>query len=196
MPTLFTRIIRGELPGRFVWRDAQCVAFLTIAPLRPGHTLVVPIREVDHWLELAPAEAAHLTAVAQKIGRAIQSAFAPVKVGLMIAGLEVPDSGSVLFHGEDATDLAVHQDVASDLRRVAAGQGHVPGDNRNAVALAGLRERQLDSLGGRSLTELWNQHVSDFGIRLGQATAKAASAATSARIACSCAFNSARRAAS
>ena len=81
------------------------------------------------------------------------------------------------FEGEDATDLAVHQDVASDLRRVAAGQGHVPGDNRNAVALAGLRERQLDSLGGRSLTELWNQHVSDFGIRLGQATAKAASAA-------------------
>jgi histidine triad (HIT) family protein len=90
MPTLFTRIIRGEIPGRFVWRDAQCVAFLTIAPLRPGHTLVVPIREVDHWLDLAPAEAAHLTVVAQQIGRAVQAAFSPVKVGLMIAGLEVP----------------------------------------------------------------------------------------------------------
>jgi histidine triad (HIT) family protein len=90
MPTLFTRIIRGEIPGRFVWRDARCVAFLTIAPLQPGHTLVVPIREVDHWLDLEPAEAAHLTAVAQKIGRGVQAAFAPVKVGLMIAGLEVP----------------------------------------------------------------------------------------------------------
>ena len=89
MPTLFTRIIRGEIPGRFVWRDAQCVAFLTIAPLQPGHTLVVPIREVDHWLDLEPAEAAHLTLVSQKIGRAVQSAFAPKKVGLMIAGLEV-----------------------------------------------------------------------------------------------------------
>jgi histidine triad (HIT) family protein len=95
MATLFTRIIRGELPGRFVWRDAQCVAFLTIAPLRPGHTLVVPIREVDHWLDLEPAEAAHLTSVAQRVGRAIQAAFSPVKVGLMIAGLEVPH---VHFH--------------------------------------------------------------------------------------------------
>ncbi|HEY8122933.1 MAG TPA: HIT family protein [Myxococcota bacterium] len=90
MPSLFTRIIRGELPGRFIWRDARCVAFLTIAPLQPGHTLVVPIREVDHWLDLEEAEAAHLTVVAQKIGRAVQAAFAPVKVGLMIAGLEVP----------------------------------------------------------------------------------------------------------
>jgi histidine triad (HIT) family protein len=90
MATLFTRIIRGELPGRFVWRDAQCVAFLTVAPLRPGHTLVVPIREVDHWLDLEPLEAAHLTNVAQRVGRAIQAAFSPVKVGLMIAGLEVP----------------------------------------------------------------------------------------------------------
>jgi len=90
MPTLFTRIIRGELPGRFVWRDAQCVAFLSIGPLQRGHTLVVPIREVDHWLDLPPEEAAHLMRVSQKIGQALQAAFAPVRVGLMIAGLEVP----------------------------------------------------------------------------------------------------------
>ncbi len=43
MPTIFTRIIDGELPGRFVWRDDHCVAFLSINPLQPGHTLVVPI---------------------------------------------------------------------------------------------------------------------------------------------------------
>jgi histidine triad (HIT) family protein len=90
MPSLFTRIIRGELPGRFVWRDERCVAFLTIAPLKPGHTLVVPIEEVDHWLDLEPRLAAHLMEVARKIGRGIQRAFSPVKVGLMIAGLEVP----------------------------------------------------------------------------------------------------------
>ena len=54
MPSIFTRIIDGELPGRFVWRDERCVAFLSIAPLRPGHTLVVPIEEVDHWIDLAP----------------------------------------------------------------------------------------------------------------------------------------------
>ena len=52
MATLFTKIIEGEIPGRFVWRDEQAVAFLTIAPIAPGHTLVVPVAEVDHWVDL------------------------------------------------------------------------------------------------------------------------------------------------
>lgn len=90
MPSVFTRIIRGELPGRFVWRDERAVALLTIAPLKPGHTLVVPIEEVDHWVDLDPALMAHLTEVSRKIGVAVQRAFRPARVGLMIAGLEVP----------------------------------------------------------------------------------------------------------
>jgi histidine triad (HIT) family protein len=90
MPTIFTRIISGELPGRFVWRDDVCVAFLSINPLRPGHTLVVTLAEVDHWLDLEPEVNAHLMRVAQEIGRAQQRAFHPERVGLMIAGLEVP----------------------------------------------------------------------------------------------------------
>jgi histidine triad (HIT) family protein len=90
MPTLFTRIINGELPGRFVWRDDQAVAFLTIQPLSPGHTLVVPRAEIDHWLDLDPQLAAHLMKVSHCIGNALQRAFNPVKVGLIIAGLEVP----------------------------------------------------------------------------------------------------------
>ena len=89
MPTIFTRIINGELPGRFVWRDPLAVAFLTINPITPGHTLVVPRAEVDHWLDLAPELAQHLMRVAQAVGQAQQRAFDPVKVGLMIAGLEV-----------------------------------------------------------------------------------------------------------
>lgn len=90
MATVFTRIIRGELPGRFVWRDDRCVAFLSINPLQPGHTLVVPVEEVDHWIDLDPGLAGHLVTVAQLVGRAQQAAFRPVKVGLMVAGLEVP----------------------------------------------------------------------------------------------------------
>ena len=60
MTTLFTRIIDGELPGRFVWRDDRCVAFLSINPLQPGHTLVVPIAEVDQWTDLPVELAEHL----------------------------------------------------------------------------------------------------------------------------------------
>jgi histidine triad (HIT) family protein len=90
MPTLFSRIIDGELPGRFAWRDDRCVAFLSINPLQPGHALVVPIAEIDHWIDLPPELSDHLMRVAHHIGRAQQHAFDPVRVGLMIAGLEVP----------------------------------------------------------------------------------------------------------
>src|ERR1043166_8728452 len=90
MPTLFTRIISGELPARFVWRDDRSVAFLSIHPLRPGHTLVVSRDEVDHWLHLGPDLAAHLMKVAQAVGMALYREFTPARVGLMIAGLEVP----------------------------------------------------------------------------------------------------------
>jgi histidine triad (HIT) family protein len=90
MPTVFTRIIDGEIPGTFVWRDDECVAFLSINPVNPGHTLVVPRAEIDEWTELDPALAAHLMTVAQTIGRAVKQAFSPLRVGLLIAGLEVP----------------------------------------------------------------------------------------------------------
>ena len=90
MASIFTRIIRGELPGRFVWQDERAVAFLTTGPLRPGHTLIVPKLEVDHWLDLEPSLATHLMRVAQQLGQALQAGFRPVKVGLIVAGLEVP----------------------------------------------------------------------------------------------------------
>lgn len=87
---MFSRIIAGELPARFVWKDEQAVAFLSNRPLRPGHTLVVPRLEVDHWLDVDPQVLAHLTKIAQVIGRAQMAIFNPARVGLMIAGLEVP----------------------------------------------------------------------------------------------------------
>jgi histidine triad (HIT) family protein len=90
MPTLFTRIINGEIPGRFVWRDDRCVAFLTIEPMRPGHTLVVPRDEVAHWIDLDAGLCAHVFEVARVIGRAQSAAFKPRRIGLMIVGEEVP----------------------------------------------------------------------------------------------------------
>jgi histidine triad (HIT) family protein len=90
MPSIFSRIIGGELPGRFVWKDDRAVAFLSIAPMMPGHTLVVPREEVDHWIDLDPALAAHLFNVAQQIGRAQQLEWQPVRVGVLIVGEEVP----------------------------------------------------------------------------------------------------------
>lgn len=140
MPTLFTRIIDGEIPGRFVWRDERAVVFLTIAPIRPGHALVVPRAEVDHWLDLDPELVAHLTQVAQLVGRAQVAAFSPERVGLIIAGLEVPHTHLHVIPIESEADLdfakADHaadpdalDDVAERLRsalRELGQGGHVP----------------------------------------------------------------------
>lgn len=90
MATIFSKIIAGELPARFVYQDDRAVAFLTIAPLRPGHTLVVPREEIDDWLDLPPDLTAHLFAVSQRIGQALKRAFPARRIGLLIAGLEVP----------------------------------------------------------------------------------------------------------
>lgn len=137
MATIFTRIIEGELPGRFVWRDDRCVAFLSINPLQPGHVLVVPIEEVDHWLDLDPALASHLTVVGQAIGRAQMAAFAPMRVGLMIAGLEVPHvhlhvvpvNGvhDLDFANADPSPSPQAMDAAADALRAALHTQGAPG---------------------------------------------------------------------
>ena len=90
MPTIFTQIIDGRLPARFVWKDERCVVFLSNRPLRPGHALVVPRREVDHWIDLEPSLLDHLAETAQAIGRAQMAGFKPERIGMMLAGLEVP----------------------------------------------------------------------------------------------------------
>jgi histidine triad (HIT) family protein len=128
MASLFTRIIQGEIPGRFVFRDDRVVAFLTIAPLKPGHTLVVPIQEVDHWIDMPVDLAAHTFAVAQKVAKAIQQEFQPTKVGLIIAGLEVRHThlhlspiweiGDLIFAKQQQNpDPALMDDAMHRLRR-------------------------------------------------------------------------------
>ena len=132
MPTLFTRIIQREIPGRFVYEDEHCVAFLTVAPLRPGHTLIVPRAEVDHWLDLPPPLLSHLMLTAQKVGHALQQAFPCQKIGLVIAGLEVPHCHLHLtpidtitdldFANQDSQALAADLDAAAERIRTALAE--------------------------------------------------------------------------
>ncbi|MBR8740825.1 HIT family protein [Nocardiopsis sp. MG754419] len=89
MSTIFSQIISGELPGHFVWQDPDVVAFLSIAPLRPGHTLIVPRKEIDRWTEAEPELLAKCMEVAQAIGQGVRSAWDAPRAGLIIAGFEV-----------------------------------------------------------------------------------------------------------
>ncbi len=89
MTTLFTKLINHEIPGVFVYRDHVCVAFMSINPLAVGHTLVVPIEEVDEWTDLDRDTAEHLFHISHLIGKAQKTAFSCSRVGLIIAGYEI-----------------------------------------------------------------------------------------------------------
>ncbi len=90
MAGIFARIIDGQIPSRMIWEDDECVAFLDVRPIAPGHTLVVPRAEIDQWTDLPASLATHLMQVAHAVGRAQQQVFSPSRIGLMIAGFEVP----------------------------------------------------------------------------------------------------------
>ncbi|MGA9596971.1 MAG: HIT family protein [Acidimicrobiia bacterium] len=107
MASVFTMIMNGDLPARFVWKDERCVAFLSINPLAPGHTLVVPREEIDHWIDLDADLMNHLFAVSRKIGKALDLGFKPKRVALLIAGLEVPHAHVHVVPIEGMHDLDV-----------------------------------------------------------------------------------------
>ncbi len=141
MTTIFTKIIEGEIPGRFVWRDDDVVAFLPIALLAPGHTLVVPIEEVDHWIDLDPGLSAKVWSVAQTIGQALDGIYQPTRVGVLVVGEEVPhvhvhlvpftDLRQMSFANQDTEPAPDALDGQADaLRAALRAAGHedrVPG---------------------------------------------------------------------
>ena len=105
MATIFTKIINGEIPGRFVYSDDEIVAFLTIAPMTQGHSLVVPRAEIDNWQDVEPAVFARVMEVAQLIGKAVCKAFDTERSGVIIAGLEVPHLHVHVFPARDLSDF-------------------------------------------------------------------------------------------
>ena len=137
MASIFTRIIAGEIPGRLVWADEMCVVMVDIRPLHVGHCLVIPRAEVDHWIDLDPGVATHLMEVAGHIGRAQHQAFPCERIGLMIAGFEVPhthlhvvpmdDMSNLDFRNADpSVDAAELDQVADRLRQQLIDDGHAP----------------------------------------------------------------------
>ncbi|MEK6439762.1 HIT family protein [Pseudonocardia sp. T1-2H] len=135
MSTLFTKIIDGELPARFVWSDDRCVGFLSINPLGPGHTLVVPREEVDHWVDADPELVAHLTGVSHTIAKAVDAIWKPPRVGFLVAGFEVPHLHLHVFPAWDmaafdfanaakSVDAEEQEGYAEQLRAALRDAGH------------------------------------------------------------------------
>ncbi len=135
MPSIFTKIIAGEIPGRILWADDSCFAMLDIRPLHAGHVLVIPRAEVDHWVDLEPELATHLMSVAQIVGQAQRSVIECERIGLMIAGFEVPHThvhvvplasmANLDFRNADTRPIADELDaIAEELRAALRDAGH------------------------------------------------------------------------
>ncbi len=88
--TLFSKIIKGEIPCQKIAETEEFFAFLDINPVQPGHTLVVPKREEDYIFNLHDTEISGLMVFAKKIAHAIQTATGCTKVAVTVIGLEVP----------------------------------------------------------------------------------------------------------
>ena len=137
MSTVFTRIINDELPGRFVYRSESVVAFLSIEPLTYGHTLVVPVQEVDRWTDLPHEIWVDVNEASQFIGDAIREAFNTPRCGYIIAGFDVPHTHIHLFPTDkmadynfanalaaDATDPEKMDDAAARIREILGTDEH------------------------------------------------------------------------
>ena len=106
MTTVFTRIIDGEIPGTFVWRDDRCVAFMSINPMAHGHALVVPIEEIDHWID-APGRPGRPPVRGDPGDRPRPArAFDCERVGVIIAGYEVPHTHVHVIPTNSMAELA------------------------------------------------------------------------------------------
>lgn len=105
MPSIFTRIIHGEIPCHKVAEDDRFLAFLDINPLREGHTLVVPKQEVDRFFDLPVDVLAGIMPFAQEVATRIKRAVPCDRVGVAVIGLEVPHAHVHLIPIDAMSDM-------------------------------------------------------------------------------------------
>lgn len=90
MATIFTKIVKGEIPSYKIFEDERFYAFLDINPMAKGHTLVIPKKEVDYLFDIDDEMLKEMIVLSKKIAKAIEKAIECNRVGVMVVGLEVP----------------------------------------------------------------------------------------------------------
>jgi len=107
MPTIFSRIIAGEIPSYKVAEDDKFFAFLDINPMAKGHTLVVPKQEIDYLFDLDDDTLSEMILFAKKTAKAIEKVIPCKRVGLMVIGLEVPHAHIHLIPIQKENDMSL-----------------------------------------------------------------------------------------
>lgn len=106
MPTIFSKIIAGEIPCYKVAEDDRCLAFLDIRPVVFGHTLVIPKVEINYIFDMEDDYLAHLHVFAKRVARVLGQEVPCLRIGVMVAGLEVPHAHIHLIPMQAISDLS------------------------------------------------------------------------------------------
>ncbi len=123
MPTIFSKIAAGEIPSYKVAEDEKHYAFLDINPVAPGHTLVIPRKEVDYIFDLDSQDYLDLMAFARRVATAQKKALPCKRVGEAVIGLEVPHTHIHLIPINSEADMNFSHKVdipADEMERIAA----------------------------------------------------------------------------
>jgi histidine triad (HIT) family protein len=110
MATIFSRIVRGEIPSYKVAENENCYAFLDINPLTKGHTLVVPKKEVDYLFDLDDTTLSELMLFAKQVAGSIKATIPCKRVAVVVLGLEVPHAHIHLIPINDESDVDFHRE--------------------------------------------------------------------------------------
>ncbi len=129
MASIFTRIINGEIPCYKVAEDDRFIAFLDVRPLKPGHTLVVPKKEVDYIFDLDEKTLADMMLFAQKVARAMKEVIECKRIGVAVIGLEVPHAHIHLVPITRESDLLFTNPRVSPAPEEAAKLARSIGDH-------------------------------------------------------------------
>ncbi len=122
MATIFSKIVRGEIPSFKIAETEDFYAFLDINPVQIGHTLVIPKREEDYFFNLSDEEIGGIMVFAKKVAKAIQEAFPCPKVGISVVGLEVNHAHIHLIplHNLGDMDFSKKQELSMDELQAVA----------------------------------------------------------------------------
>jgi histidine triad (HIT) family protein len=105
MATIFTKIVKGEIPSYKIFEDEKFFAFLDINPMAKGHTLVIPKKEVDYLFDIDDNTIADMIVLSKRIAKAIEKAVTCKRVGMMVIGLEVPHAHIHLIPIQNEGDM-------------------------------------------------------------------------------------------
>ena len=109
METIFSKIVRGEIPAHKIAEDERFLAFLDVFPLQKGHTLVIPKEQIDYIFDLEDTLLADLTVFAKKVAKGVKAATGCSRVGVAVIGLEVPHTHIHLIPINQMSDMNFSQ---------------------------------------------------------------------------------------